>query len=62
MKWKTELKKFINSLKNIQNVELLPYHNLGEYKWSKLGLEYKLNGIRQANSADIKRAKDILEI
>jgi len=57
-----ELKQFIKSLNNVQNVELLPYHNLGEYKWNKLGLEYKLNGIRQANSDDIKKAKEILEI
>ena len=27
-----ELKKFINSLKTVEKVELLPYHNLGEYK------------------------------
>ena len=57
-----ELKEFINSLKTVQKIELLPYHNLGEYKWNKLGLEYKLNGIRQANSEDIKRAKNLLEI
>lgn len=55
-----ELKEFINSLKTVQNVELLPYHNLGEYKWSELGLEYNLNGVRQANSEDIKKAKKIL--
>ena len=57
-----ELKQFINSLNNIKKIELLAYHNLGEYKWNKLGLEYNLNGIRQANSDDIKRAKEILEI
>lgn len=57
-----ELKKFINSLKTVKKIELLPYHNLGEYKWEKLGLEYKLKGIRQATSEDIKRAKEILEI
>ena len=57
-----ELKNFINSLKTVEKVELLPYHNLGEYKWNKLGLEYRLNGIRQANSDDINRAKEILEI
>ena len=57
-----ELKQFIESLDTVQNVELLTYHNLGEYKWKNLGLEYKLNDIRQANSDDIKRAKEILEI
>lgn len=57
-----ELKHFINSLKTVEKVELLPYHNLGEYKWNKLGVEYKLNGLRQATSNDIKRAKDILKI
>ncbi|MBQ8043697.1 MAG: pyruvate formate lyase-activating protein, partial [Clostridia bacterium] len=57
-----ELKNFINSLKTVEKVELLPYHNLGEYKWNKLGLEYNLTGIRPANSDDIKRAKSILNI
>ena len=57
-----ELKNFINSLKTVEKVELLPYHNLGEYKWNKLGLEYNLTGIRPANSDDINRAKEILEI
>ena len=57
-----ELKKFINSLNNVQNVELLPYHNLGEHKWNKLGFDYLLKDIRPANSEDIKKAKEILEI
>ena len=57
-----ELKEFISSLKTVKKIELLPYHNLGEYKWEKLGLEYKLKGIKQATSEDIKRAKEILEI
>ena len=57
-----KLKEFIKSLKTVKKVELLPYHNLGEYKWEKLGFEYKLNNIRPANSDDIKRAKKILGI
>lgn len=55
-----ELKKFINSLKSVKKVELLPYHNLGKHKWKTLGYEYKLENIRQANSEDIKRAREIL--
>lgn len=56
------LKEFIKSLKTVKKVELLPYHNLGEYKWEKLGFEYKLKDIRPANSDDIKKAKKILGI
>ena len=56
------LKDFVKSLKTVKRVELLPYHNLGEHKWEKLGFEYKLKGIRTANSDDINRAKKILGI
>ena len=55
-----ELKNFINSLKSVKKVELLPYHNLGKHKWESLGYEYKLTNIRQANSEDIRKAKEIL--
>ena len=57
-----ELKKFISSLNTVEKIELLPYHNLGEYKWNKLGLEYNLNAVKQATPDDIKIAKEILEI
>ena len=57
-----KLKSFINSLQTVEKIELLPYHNIGEFKWKKLGLDYPLEGIRQANDEDIKRAKEILGI
>lgn len=55
-----ELKKFIGSLKSVKKVELLPYHNLGKHKWETLGYEYKLHNIRQTNTEDIKKAREIL--
>ena len=57
-----KLKKFINSLKTVQKIELLPYHNLGKHKWEQLGLYYDLKNIRAATSEDIQRAKEILEL
>ena len=57
-----ELKNFINSIKTVKNIELLPYHELGKSKWENLGLNYELEGIPSATSEDIKRVKDILEI
>ena len=40
-----KLDEFIQSLDNVQKVEVLPYHTLGAYKWDELGYEYKLKGI-----------------
>ena len=52
-----KLKDFIASLKMVQKVELLPYHDMGKFKWKKLGMEYELEGVRPANSQYIKNAK-----
>lgn len=57
-----KLKDFINSLKTVDKIELLPYHNIGKFKWKKLGLKYPLEGIRQATDEDINKAKEILGI
>ena len=57
-----KLKDFINSLKTVERVELLPYHSVGEFKWRKLGLNYPLENVRQADNNDIKRAREILGI
>ena len=57
-----KLKNFINSLKTVEKVELLPYHNMGEYKWKELHLKYELEGVANASQEDINRAKKILKI
>ena len=57
-----ELKNFIKSLKTVQKVELLPYHELGKSKWENLGLEYELSDVPSATSQDIEKVKKILEI
>lgn len=57
-----KLKEFINSLKTVEKVQILPYHSMGKYKWEKLNLKYPLEGTRDATSEDIERAKKILGI
>ena len=57
-----ELKQFINSLCNVKKVELLPYHNLGKYKWETLGFKYPLENVQPATAEDVDRAKKILGI
>lgn len=53
-------KEFIDSLKTVKKIEILPYHTLGINKYSKLGLEYKLKDTRVPTKDEIKLAKDIL--
>lgn len=55
-----KLKEFIFSLKTVEKVELLPYHDLGKFKWENLGLRYPLSDVRPATLEDVERAKKIL--
>jgi pyruvate formate lyase activating enzyme len=34
--------EFAAGLGNVERVEVLPFHQLGRYKWERLGLDYKL--------------------
>jgi len=34
--------RFVAPMRNVEWVEVLPFHQLGAFKWKKLGLEYKL--------------------
>lgn len=57
-----KLKDFIRSLSNVKKVEILPYHDLGRFKWEKLGFSYPLADVTPATSEDVARAKKILGI
>jgi len=56
------LKKFINTLKTVEKVEILPYHTLGKFKWDELGLDYELNNTPTPTNEQIQFAKEILGI
>ena len=57
-----KLKDFINSIKTVDKVELLPYHTMGKFKWKKLGFKYELEGVPDATQKDIDRARQILQM
>ena len=57
-----KLREFISTLKFVEKVEVLPYHDLGKFKWEQLGEVYPLENVRTANNDNVKRAKEILEI
>ena len=56
---------FAAGLPNVQRLDILPYHRLGEPKWQQLGLSYKLHDVAPPDRenvyklADLARANDI---
>lgn len=56
------LKDFIASLKTVEKIEILPYHDLGRFKWENLGCHYPLEDYRIATKEDVEKAKSILQL
>jgi hypothetical protein len=45
------------TLGNIQRVDVLPFHQMGRFKWKELGLEYKLDSVLPPTSDVIERVR-----
>ncbi|WP_313469624.1 pyruvate formate-lyase-activating protein [Carnobacterium sp.] len=56
------LDTFIQSLKNVVKVEILPYHKLGVYKYAALNIPYKLKDIEPPTTERIENAKRLLHV
>lgn len=54
------LRAFIDELKTVERVEVLPYHTLGVFKWKELGVPYTLEGIEPPAQERVANAKRIL--
>ena len=55
-----KLADFINKLKNVQKVELLPYHDMAKCKYQKLGIKYKLENTPPMDKQECKNLQKIL--
>lgn len=57
-----ELNKFLKRIKYIKKIELLGYHNMAEPKYDKLGIKYRLKGVKPMDSESLKKLSDLTEI
>lgn len=51
---------FIDTLENVERVEILPYHRLGLFKWENMGIENTLADTEPPKKERIENAKRIL--
>ncbi len=55
-----KLAGFIKTLRNVERVEVLPYHEMGKYKYEQLGMKYPLAQIKPPDEETIRMAREIL--
>ena len=55
------LAKFLATLKNVQRIDILPFHKMGEYKWEQLGYEYSLTDTKEPSVDETNAAADIFK-
>lgn len=58
----SKTKDFIDTLKTVEKIEVLPYHTMGKVKYDNLGLNYPLDGINAPTKDEVKHAKIILGV
>ncbi len=46
---------------SVRDVELLPYHDIGIYKYDKLGLDYKLNGLAAPDTKEMQKIAGVFK-
>lgn len=55
------LREFVQSLKTVKRVEVLPYHTFGVFKWEQLGIPYSLKEVNPPTKEEVERANRLLE-
>ena len=51
-----QMASFVASLGNVQRVEVLPFHQLGRFKWHKLGIDYPLEHTEPPTADAVEQA------
>ncbi|MDA3847038.1 MAG: pyruvate formate-lyase-activating protein [Vallitaleaceae bacterium] len=56
-----DLGRYVQPFTNIEKIEILPFHKMGEYKWEALDYRYELADISEPGRALMDQVLDILQ-
>ena len=48
--------RFAASVGNVERVDVLPFHQMGRFKWKTLGLDYELDDVQPPSAEAVERA------
>jgi pyruvate formate lyase activating enzyme len=54
-----ETAEFASGLGNVERVEVLPFHQMGRYKWERLGLDYALKNVEPPKADAAEQACEV---
>ena len=52
----TRVARFAAALGNVERVDVLPFHQMGRFKWKELGLDYTLDHLETSTPEAVERA------
>ena len=55
----TKVAEFVAGLGNVERVDVLPFHQMGRFKWKELGLDYKLKDVEPPSIDFVERACNV---
>ncbi|MFV0538168.1 MAG: pyruvate formate-lyase-activating protein [Dysgonomonas sp.] len=56
-----EWAKYASQFKNVERVDILPFHQMAMHKWEQLGIDYKLGNIQPPTQELIEKASTIFK-
>ena len=56
-----DFKNYIMELKNIKEVNLLPYHGIGQEKYNRIGKHYKMKDVNEPSDEDMQYAARLMD-
>ena len=56
-----KLKNFAKNLKNVEKIELLPYHDMAKKKYESLGIAYKMQDVPNMDAQKCKQLEKLLK-